>query len=538
MATSTTSPGATPGRVFARQSSGLVRELSLADAAWYGVFSTGGLFAFVFLFPYPQFASPGISIPLMLVLTLLFGVIVYFVYAALGSAMPRAGGDYLYETRTLHPLVGFTVPWACQLLFWLAFPSAGAFVVGTFGLLPIADALGWSRLSNWLVTENGTFVVAAVVVALCWVLTVLGIRIYRAVQRFVLIPAVVIATATIVILLLVNLGADFPAKFDAYHDGSITTADVTSAAADGGFAEPSFSLSNTLVWVAVLGAYIPYTMYSAQGLLGEVKRASSLRRLFLAFLLPGAFVALVMLALPFALLTSIVGDTFLNQYAFAYGNGDIAPAYSPNFSVFLAMLSDSTLVTILVSIGFVAGGFGIANVVFANASRVMLAMGMDGSLPRFFADVDLRTHSPLKATTLWSAAALVVAALFAYRPDWQATVLLGGAITSVLVVGVTCLGATLFPYRSPEIYRGSPAASYAVAGVPLVTIAGAIGAAAVAAMIYVALTFDELALTDFKSRMVIFGALASGVVIYVLMWAARRSQGVDTSLALREVPPE
>ena len=73
MATSTTSPGATPGRVFARQSSGLVRELSLADAAWYGVFSTGGLFAFVFLFPYPQFASPGISIPLMLVLTLLFG---------------------------------------------------------------------------------------------------------------------------------------------------------------------------------------------------------------------------------------------------------------------------------------------------------------------------------------------------------------------------------------------------------------------------------------------------------------------------------
>ena len=53
--------------LFARQSSGLLRELSFADTAWYGVFSSGGLFAFVFLFPGPQFFSPGISIPLMLV---------------------------------------------------------------------------------------------------------------------------------------------------------------------------------------------------------------------------------------------------------------------------------------------------------------------------------------------------------------------------------------------------------------------------------------------------------------------------------------
>ena len=43
---------------------------------------------------------------------------------------------------------------------------------------------------------------------------------------------------------------------------------------------------------------MPYTMYSAQGLLGEVKHANSLRRLFMAFFLPGAIVALVMLALP------------------------------------------------------------------------------------------------------------------------------------------------------------------------------------------------------------------------------------------------
>ena len=521
-----------------RQSSGLVRELTLTDAAWYGVLGSGGLFAFVFLFPGPQFASPGISIPLMLLFTLLFAVVVYFVYAGLGSAMPRAGGDYLYESRSLHAVVGFTVPWACQLLFWLAFPTAGAFVVGTFGLAPIADAIGLDGVAAWLVTKWGTFTVAGGVVVLCWLINALGLRLYRTIQRWILVPLTLIATATIIILLLVNLGTDFAAKFNAFHGGSITTQGVAAAAAKAGYAPASFNLGNTLIWVAVLGAYIPYTMYAAQGLLGEVKQASKLRKLFLAFFLPGAFVALIMLALPFMLMTSIVGSDFLDQYAWAYGSGAISPDYSPNFSVFLSMLSGSWPVTVLVGLGFVAGGFGIANVVFVNAARVMMAMGLDGLLPRSLSEVNPRTHTPVLAVTLWSAMALVVAAVFSFKPDWQTTVLLGGAVTSVLVVGVSCLAGALLPFRAPEIYRSSPVSAYKLGSIPLITIAGLLGAACVTALIICALTMDELALTDAGSRAVIFGAFATGLIFYFGWRAVRRAQGVDTSLALREVPPE
>ncbi|MGH2589433.1 MAG: hypothetical protein ACRDGW_01390, partial [Actinomycetota bacterium] len=418
------------------------------------------------------------------------------------------------------------------------FPTAGAFVVSTFGLVPITDALGADSLAQWLVTDDGLFVVAAFVVVACWALTVFGLRIYRALQRWVLVPAVVIATFTIIGLLLANVGTDFAAKFDAFHDGAITAASVEAAASKAGYQPPGFSLSNTLIWVAVLAAYIPYTMYSAQGLLGEVKQASSMWRLFSAFLFAGAFVALVMLALPWILLSSIAGSDFLNQYAWAYGSGEIAPEYSPNFSVFLSMLSGNALITILVSLGFVAGGFGIANVVFVNSARVMMAMGLDGLLPRFFSDVHPRTHTPVKALTLWSVLALVVAALFSFKPDWQTTVLLGGAITSVLVVGVSCLGAAMLPSRARGIYESAPVSAYRLVGIPWVVIAGILGTISVALLIVFALTLDELALTDAGSRALIGGALVTGLLFYFGWRAVRRRQGVDTSLALREVPPE
>ncbi len=525
--------------LFARQSSGLVRDFSLVDTAWYGVFSTGGAFGLVYLFPGPQFASPGISIFLMLLLTLLLGVLVFFVYAALGSAMPRAGGDYLYESRALHPFIGFTVPWACQLLFWLAFPAAGAFVVTSFGLVPIAHRAGATGFETWLVGKNGTFVVSAIVVIACWLLTVYGLRIYRQLQRYVLVPGILIGGLTTIVVELVNLGTDFSAKFDSYNSGqSITTRSVAAAAHRAGYVSPGFNLGHTLIWMAVLAGVIPYTMFAAQGLLGEVKGARNMWRLYGAFLFPGILVGMGLLAIPFVLIQHIAGGNFLNQFAWAYGSGKIAPAYSPNASVFIAMLSNNWIVTVLIAIGFICGGFGIANVVFLNASRVMMAMGLDGSLPSFFSDVSERRHTPLKAATLWSFLALVVAAAFAYKPSWEATILIGGVITSALVVGVTCLAATIFPYRSRAIFEAAPIGRYKIAGVPLITLVGGIATAVSAALIWEALTNSQLGLTSTGARISLGTAFATGVIVFVAMTLYRRSQGVDTSLAYRYVPPD
>jgi amino acid transporter len=538
MAATTGSAGQPRVQLFSRASSGLIRELSFSDTVWYGVFSGGALFGFVYLFPTPQYLSPGINIPLMLVFTLLYGVIIYFVYAALGSAMPRAGGDYLYETRSLHPLVGFTVPWACQLLFWLTFPPAGAYVLSTFGLVPIAQAFNAPGVVSWLVSENGVFIVSAVIVVACWALTVAGLHFYRRIQRYVLVPGLLISILTIIGLLLANLGTNFSRDFDRFQSPALTTRQVAAAAAKAGYHPVGFSLSHTLIWIAVLAAYVPYSMYSAQGLLGEVKGARSLNRLYLTFLTGGVILAIILLAVPFVLISHIAGSNFLNQYAWAYGAGLIHPTYLPNIGVFLSMLTSNPLIVTLVALGFIVGGFAIANVVFVNSARVMMAMGLDGSLPRFFSDVSEKRHTPVKAATLWSACALGVCAIFSYVPSWFTIVLIGGAIGSVIVVGVTCLGAAVFPYRAPEIFRASPAGRYKVGSVPLITIMGVLGTVLTGALVVVALVNSSLGLTSTSAHLVIGGAFVTGIIVYAAVRIYRRREGVDTSLAFRYVPPE
>gem|GEM_PF-3214166 len=536
---STTEAGSGAGvhATFTRTASGLIREMSLADAALFGIFATGGLYAWLYVYPYGQGLSPGFSTSWYILLALAFGVLVYVTYAGVGSAMPRAGGDYLYETRTLHRVVGFLVPWTCQIVFWLMFPITGAYVVNTLGLSPLLSAIGLDGAASWCLTETGTFVITFVVILACWGLNVAGLRFYRRLQKWVMIPLLAIGTATIIVVLISGFGGDFASSFAAFHD-DLTVSAVKSAAVEAGYEKVGFSFGNTLLWVGILAGFIPYSMFSAQGLLGEVKEASNFRRLFLAFLIPGAIVGLIMLLLPWLLLEGIAGKEFLNEFAVAYMNGTVSIDYFPNINTFVQMLNPNPAVAILVSLGFISGGFGIANVVFMTASRVMMAMSLDGLLPRWLSDVSKRFYAPVKSLSVWSLVAVGVAAWFSYQPDFALSILAAGAITSVAVVGVTCLGAGLFPYTAPDIYKSSPIAKYRLGKVHLITVIGLLAFAFDAVMVYLALTVPELGLTDPQIRIALGVAFGIGVVFYIGYGIYRRSRGIDVSLTTREVPPE
>jgi amino acid transporter len=90
------------------ESNGLDRHLNLLTLTATGICSMVG--ASIYVVPIMiQRNVPGIG-PYVLVAFLIAAVPALFAalsYAALASAMPRAGGSYIYASRSLHPYIGF-----------------------------------------------------------------------------------------------------------------------------------------------------------------------------------------------------------------------------------------------------------------------------------------------------------------------------------------------------------------------------------------------------------------------------------------------
>ncbi len=148
------------GGFYARKASGLVRQLSLRDmillnVCWVSIplgllyiTQLGGLF-------------PGVSVALAFILGLLIAAPHLYIFGSFSSAMPRSGGDYLFNSRSLHPFVGFVVnsTETVLLLFSVAFIMNFA---PLFALPALFQAIGivtadqsWANLATNVSSQNG-----------------------------------------------------------------------------------------------------------------------------------------------------------------------------------------------------------------------------------------------------------------------------------------------------------------------------------------------------------------------------------------------
>src|SRR5437660_1374547 len=107
----------TSSKRFVRQSSGLVRNVSVTNALFFNV----AAFVGVGLTLYPIFysladvpvwrAGPFSAYGWAAIITGLFCVLLAFIFASLTSVMPRSGGDYVFTSRILHPSLGWLESW-------------------------------------------------------------------------------------------------------------------------------------------------------------------------------------------------------------------------------------------------------------------------------------------------------------------------------------------------------------------------------------------------------------------------------------------
>src|SRR5512143_269928 len=470
--------------LFVRKASGLVRAWSVFDAFIYATFSinliTLGLLIFLCCYYMGGSMATGV------VVGAAFTIFEVIVFASLISAMPRAGGDYVWQSRILNRGIGFVLSvtgW--WFILWLWTPLYGQMLTYEF-YTPLLAILGLKDAALWFLTPNGLLVGMLSVCLIVFIYIAIGMKWYARVQKFCFWGGL-IGLALVFLLLLFGNNTTFQANFNELapifgaQAGDTYSATLAAGEAAGTVSGPLWPLAvGTSIFLVPMLTFFNLWPNWGSTLYGEVRGASDYKRNFWG-MAAAIIVTTIGALLLFALIAKTLGWDFYNKangafWNYTWGYTDQAPPlpFWPYPGLFAAFLVKSRAIQFIVILLMSLWWFGWSGTVFLSSTRVIFAAAFDRLLPEKVAEVDDRTGTPIYALLLMVVPSIVVAYLFSYNiASFQSLTL-----CSTLVIAVTYLGTTiaaiLLPYRKPELYNASPIAKYKILGVPLITVAGVI----------------------------------------------------------------
>jgi basic amino acid/polyamine antiporter, APA family len=528
--------------LFTRKATGLVREGRTRDALFYNVMwsSVALTFAIYWLF---LGSYQGSSAYIGVLLAAALGLPGAFLYAMLTQVMPRSGGDYVFNSRVLHPSIGFAANFS--YCFWLTVVS-GIYTtyIATYGFGAFARTMagfsgssGWLHFGHWFSTHWGLFITGSAMLLISAGLFVAGgTRLFFRVQVWCFALYLLGAVLLPVIVGLLQSRTGFVHNFNAYaaHLGTphASTA-LAASAAKAGFVPSKFSLEASLRSISVFWFIFGF-IYSSTYFAGEIR----LRKRTHMKSIPGAvLVAVVALLVMIPTYTHLASYTFNGQLGLAspaaYGFTAGAPAYPE----VMGIASGSAVLGALMILGFAAGLFIWMPQTLLLVSRSMFAWSFDRVMPERLSAIEPRSRSPLLAIAIILVLMIASTAIFSFT-TWFSTlaILLGISLTMLF----TAVAGILLPYRQRALVAASPYARR-VAGVPLFTLVGSLAllgfATAIAVLLWDPGSGASLAKNPGKLELAIL-VYAVGFAIYFSSRAIRRRQGIQLELAYRELPPE
>jgi amino acid transporter len=460
--------------LFVRKASGLVRSWSTFDAFIYATFSINLVTLGLYIFSYCYYFEGNLATAV--VVGAIFTIFEVIVYASLISAMPRAGGDYVWQSRVLGRGIGFLLAvtgW--WFILWLWVPLYGQMLVYEF-FTPILAILGAQNAALWFTgTSEGLLVGMLAVCAIVFVYIAVGMKWYARVQKFCFWGGVV-GLVLVFLLLLIgsnqtfvsNLNELAPKLFgsqaiDLYQ--ATLTAGEEAGTATGPLSKIAFGASLALIPMIVF-----FNLWPNWGstLYGEVRGANDFKRNFWG--MAAAIVVTTVGALIFFLLIAkTLGWDFYNKangafWNFTWGYTETPPPlpFWPYPALFAAFMVKSRIVQFIVILLMSLWWFGWSGTVFLSSTRVIFAAAFDRMLPEWVSAVEPRTRTPLNALLLMVIPSVIISILYAYNVfSFQSLVL-----DATLVIAVTFLGTTvaaiILPWKQKEIYEGSPISKYKV----------------------------------------------------------------------------
>jgi amino acid transporter len=168
--------------------------------------------------------------------------------------------------------------------------------------------------------------------------------------------------------------------------------------------------------------------------------------------------------------------------------------------------------------------------------RAVVAWSFDRVAPAPLGTISEKYHTPIVAITVTTIVNLIFMALFVFTPWFSKIVILIEA--AVLAWSIVLAAGIFFPYLRPELYEKSPIAGKTLFGLPIMTVGCFLGF--IAAQFYFWTLFMDPNAAGHEPTQVaiVAGVFVLGLVFYYVMKLIRRSQGVDVTLAFKEIPIE
>jgi amino acid transporter len=580
--------------LFTRQSSGLVREVSVANALFFNTSAfIGGTMGGAFQIA----ALAGIPIVIVGGLTnwswVAFGVgglciLLAFIFASLTSVMPRSGGDYVFTSRIVPrvgPLIGWLESWGLVFasIALLQFETVQTIRSTQVGGRIIGIGTGSDFFNNanlWFTdgTTGDVTGIAGLIPALI-VFAFVGWVVLQPTKTFHKIVTYLTVIGIIGWALMALLGLVFfdPAQFAAnlpkYTNG-VTVDQLAAAAATAGLTSGfSFGPVNGLSWPVMFMAGVmlfqfigfQYSAYISGEVRGNVKR--------------GILIAVLGALAMAVLMNSIYGEALSRRLgldaqtawsAIWWGYIDPVkaglgglPMNAPNYYQLLGTVAHPELWPLWTIAGSASTLFPflLMPVYVIFISRIALAWSLDRQVPEWLGAVSERLHAPSNAifTTLaigvfflllWAFPVLKWVGLGALAPSADPALdgklnLAASAWFTILASSLSWImpgvNALLARRTRPDLVKDAPyirwlpylGAVWLVFTLVLYWFAGI-------APIYNTISggADALAYLNSSGVMFVIIVFVVGFIWYFIQAARNRRAGVETELMYRMLPPD
>ena len=535
--------------LFLRKATGLVRGWSVRDSMIYACLSTNVITLGLVEFAY-QDAIPNSQ---LLTAVLISGVWVSFLviaYSGLVVTIPRAGGDYVWQSRILGSGLGFVMAatgW--WFILWLWAPIYGSVLSEEF-FQPLWATFNSPSGAAWFASKNGTFVVTLITVAIAGVLVSLGMSGYARVQKWCFYGGLLGVLIMVIIMLAVSkdtfissFNAETAKLFGFKNSYAGTLKDVGSSAV--GYTPSPFGVAGafgqSMLLVPMLMFYLLWPNWGTT-LYGEVRGASDFKRVFSGMFF-GLWTTVLLSVILLTLFAKFFGFDFyqdVNALWIDNAYGIASPHAMPIFPYPVMLVGWAVhsqvfqvILILLMSLWF----FAWVGTLFLSSTRVIFAAAFDRILPDGAAQVSEKRRVPVWSLVLMLLPAIGLAALYSYNSTFHTYTL-----DATLVIAVTYLfsaiAVVVLPFRKPDLWAASPASKLKLLGVPIVPAAGVVTIGLIGYCLYEWLSSSAYGVNNNDSLIYMGAMYVLALVIYLVARVIRARQGIDLSLINKEIPVE